>query len=156
MPDKGSAERVTGTFNEPGFSTKAVDMSIPCSWVSTLLSSWPGARATGQGPMASNGCVADRLMSPHTRHQTERFSPTGTEGADPRTELPFSFSVQVSLVYARQCSGCVASTWYYYFTSLDHVRLSISTRPFRVSLNKVPEYQLAHFVDSGQSCGCQS
>ena len=88
MPDKGSAERVTGTFNEPGFSTKAVDTSAPCSWVSTLLSSWPGARATGQGPMASNVCVADRLMSPHTRHQTERLSPTGTEGADPRTELP--------------------------------------------------------------------
>ena len=87
MPDKESAERVTGTFNEPGFSTKAVDMSIPCSWVSTLLSSWPGARATGQGPKARNGCVADRLMSPHTRHQTERFSPTGTEGDDPRTEL---------------------------------------------------------------------
>ena len=104
MPDKGSAERVSGTFNEPGFSTKAVDMSIPCSWVSTLLSSWPGARATGQGPMACNGCVADRLMSPHTRLQTERFSPTRTEGADPRTELPFSFSVQVSLVYARQCT----------------------------------------------------
>ena len=66
MPDKGSAERVTGTFNEPGFSTKAVDMSTPCSWVSTLLSSWPGARATGQGPMACNGCVADRLISPKT------------------------------------------------------------------------------------------
>ena len=91
MPDKGSAERVLGTFNEPGFSTKAGDLSIPCSWVSTLLSSWPGARATGQGPMARNGCVADRLMSPHTRLQTERFSPTGTEGADKNRAPLFLF-----------------------------------------------------------------
>ena len=91
MPDKGSAERVTGTFNEQGFSSKAVDMSIPCSWVSTLLSSWPGARATGQGPMASNGRVADRLMSPHTRHQTERFSPRGQRAPTQEPSSPFPF-----------------------------------------------------------------
>ena len=98
-------------------------MSIPCSWVSTLLSSWPGARATGQGPMASNGCVADRLMSPHTRHQTERFSPTGTEGERAPTQEPssdFSLSVQVSLVYARQCVQ-YTTLWFLGCSALGHV-----------------------------------
>ena len=129
MPDNGSAERVTRTFNEPGFSTKAVDMSIPCSWVSTLLSSWPAARATGQGPMASNGCVADRLMSPHTRHQTERFSPTGTEGADPRTELPFSLSVQVIPCL---CSAVVQ------YTTLWFLGCSASDTSYELAVHSVP------------------
>ena len=88
MPDKGSAERVTGTFNEPGFSTKAVDMSIPCSWVSTLLSSWPGARAhRGQWHVT----VALLTGSYHQKHQTESLVPRGQKAPTQEPRLPFPF-----------------------------------------------------------------
>ena len=103
MPDKGSAERVTGTFNEPGFSTKAVDMSMRLD----ALRGESEHRASVEVSISDQMVIAADLRPKKFRTRWQRIvydGPTARKDAESAERVAGSS-------FSRTCSGPLTRRW---------------------------------------------